>query len=272
MTTRIAHAFARCEAERRAALVGYLTAFDPDREGSLERLRAAHVCVVGVGGVGSWTVEALARSGLGRLTLVDLDDVCISNTNRQSHALEGEFGKPKVEVLARRILAINPECRVQPVQAFFTAATAEAILADRPDCLVDAIDRPAEKCLLIARGRALGLPTVTTGGAGGRRNPATVRLGDLAFTSHDPLLQVVRRTLRRDHGFPAHGAFGVDCVYSTEPQVFPQADGSVCAERPPDADLRLDCRSGFGTAAFVTGAYGLAAAGLAVQRLLGLGR
>jgi tRNA threonylcarbamoyladenosine dehydratase len=238
------------------------------REGS-RRLRHAHICVVGIGGVGSWAVEALARSGVGRLTLVDLDEVCISNTNRQLHAVQGDYGLPKVEVMARRVLSINPECMVHPVQSFFTPGTADALLSTPYDCLLDAIDRPAQKCLLLARARQLGRFIVATGGAGGRRDPCRIRTDDLAFSSHDILLQEVRRSLRRDYGFPRGlTPFGVTAVFSTEPQVFPTTEGGVCDRRAPEQDLRLDCESGFGTAAFVTGAFGLTAAAAAVRGIV----
>ncbi len=235
---------------------------------ALERLRKAHVCVVGLGGVGSWAVEALARSGTGELTLVDLDDVCISNVNRQLHALDGELGKPKCEVMARRAQAINPECTIHALQNFFLKSNADEILAKRFDAVLDAIDSPSLKCLLIARCRERGIPVVTTGGAGGRRDPTAIEVLDLAFSSHDRLLQEVRRKLRREYGFPrGDHAFGIQCVVSREQQVFPDKQGSVCAKRLSDPDLRLDCNSGFGTASFVTGAFGLIAAGRIVQLL-----
>src|SRR5215471_8580091 len=116
----------------------------------LERLRRSHVAVIGLGGVGSWAVEALARSGVGELTLVDLDDVCISNVNRQLHALDGELGKPKVEVMARRVQAINPDCQVHALHAFFLKSNAEQILKTRFDAVIDAIDSPSRKAVLIA--------------------------------------------------------------------------------------------------------------------------
>src|SRR5512142_560067 len=132
----------------------------------LERIRSGHVCVIGLGGVGSWAVEALARSGIGALTLVDLEDVCISNVNRQLHALEGELGKPKVEVLARRVQAINPECAAHSVQAFFLKSNANEILQTPFDYVLDAIDSPSRKCLLIALCRERAIPVITTGAAG----------------------------------------------------------------------------------------------------------
>jgi tRNA threonylcarbamoyladenosine dehydratase len=234
----------------------------------LNRLRKAHVCVVGLGGVGSWAVEALARSGFGALTLIDLDDVCISNVNRQLHALEGELGKPKVEVLARRLKAINPDCVVHPLQEFFLKSNAQRLLETKFDFVVDAIDSPARKCLLIALCRERGLPVITTGASAGRRDPTAIEVIDLAFSSHDRLLQEVRKKLRVRHDFP-RGAqpFGVECVVSRETVIYPRRDGSVCADREKGADLRLDCNSGFGTASFVTGAFGLAAAARVVQRV-----
>jgi len=233
-----------------------------------ERLRQAHVCVVGLGGVGSWAAEALARSGVGQLTLVDFDEVCISNTNRQLHALSGSFGQPKVQVMARRLLAINPDCAVHPIQAFFTAANAEAILGTPYQHVCDAIDRPAMKCLLIAECHRRRIPIITAGAAGGRQDPTAIRIADLVRVTHDRLLLAVRKGLRTDHGFPpAPKPCHVDCVYSPEPVVFPRADGSVCPERPESPDLRLDCTSGYGTASFVTGAFGLAAAAYIVRHL-----
>jgi tRNA A37 threonylcarbamoyladenosine dehydratase len=221
-----------------------------------------------LGGVGSWAVEALARSGLGELSLVDLDDVCASNVNRQLHALNGELGKPKVEVLARRVGAINPDCTVHPVQAFFLKSNANQILQPAYDYVLDAIDSPARKCLLIALCRERAIPIITTGASAGRRDPTAVEVVDLAFSSHDRLLQEVRKKLRSRHGFPrGDRRFGVECVVSREPVVYPGMDGLVCAAPEDSTDLRLDCESGFGTASFVTGTFGLVAASRIVQNI-----
>jgi tRNA A37 threonylcarbamoyladenosine dehydratase len=239
-------------------------------DAALERFRNAHVGVVGIGGVGCWAVEALARSGVGILTLVDLDELCVSNVNRQLHALDGQIGRPKVEAMADRVRAINPEVRLTARLEFFNESTAAGILSDRYDAIVDAIDHIANKCLLLANCRERGIPVVTTGGAGGRRDPTQIRVADLAQSSGDPFLAEVRRRLRRDHGFPRDPAtFGIECVYSPEPVAYPQSDGSVCAEREPGTALRLDCESGYGTAAFVTGAFGFAAAARVLERLAG---
>jgi len=234
-----------------------------------DRLRRAHVAVVGIGGVGSWSVEALARSGIGQFTLIDLDDVCITNVNRQIPALSGTFGRPKVEVMAERVAAIHPGARITATRAFFTASTADTLLGAGFDAVLDAIDPLDQKCHLIAGCRRRGVPLVTVGGTGGRRDPLLVRTADLAQATHDSLLQKVRKRLRAEHGFERGKdvRFGVDCVFSTEPQIYPQSDGTVCEVRKPGSDLRLDCRSGYGTAAFVTGAFGFAAAALVVRRL-----
>ena len=239
---------------------------------ALPRLEAAHVCVVGVGGVGSWTVEGLARSGVGALTLVDLDDVCVTNVNRQLPAVEGQIGRPKVAVLAERVIAINPACRVTTVQEFFTPASADRLLAAPFDFVVDAIDRMSNKVLLIAQSRARGRRVLTVGAAGGKRDATQIRVGDLGDAFSDELLRQVRKKLRRDHGFE-HGTtkgrmeFGVRCVWSTEPPVYPWADGT-CAKVPePGSNLAMDCETGFGSAVFVTGAFGLMAAGEVVKEL-----
>ncbi|MEO8351855.1 MAG: tRNA threonylcarbamoyladenosine dehydratase [Chthoniobacteraceae bacterium] len=235
----------------------------------LERLRAAHVAVVGLGGVGSWTVEALARSGVGALTLIDLDDVCITNVNRQLPAIDGQIGRPKAEVLAKRVTQINPECRVHPIMEFLTASNAEALLGAQFDQVVDAIDNVTHKCALIVECRARNLPVVTIGGAGGKRDGSNLLVRDLAFTGHDDLLRQVRKKLRREHGFPGDVkiAWGVPAVYSAEKPVFPHSDGTWTVTAAPGSRLTLDCESGFGTAAFVTGAFGLAAAGEVVRRI-----
>ena len=237
----------------------------------LERLRVAHVCVIGVGGVGSWAVEALARSGIGALTLVDMDDICVSNVNRQIHALDSEIHKPKVETMAARVHAINPACTVHAERAFFVQGNARKILEPQFDFVLDAIDALREKALCIALCRELKIPVITSGGAGGRRDPTRVQLDDLSRASHDRLLQSLRKKLRTDHGFPrGEKKFGVECIFSPETPVFPQPDGSVCETRAEGDDkLKLDCRAGFGSATFVTGTFGFVAAARIVARIAG---
>ena len=234
----------------------------------LERLRHAHVCVIGVGGVGSWAVEALARSGVGALTLVDMDDICVSNVNRQIHALDSEIHKPKVESMAARVHAINPACVVRAERAFFVQANAGKILDTRFDFVLDAIDAVREKALCVSLCRTLQIPVITSGGAGGRRDPTQVRVDDLSRATHDRLLVSLRKTLRADHGFSrTEKKFGVECVFSPEPLVYAQSDGSVCDTKEAGSALRLDCRAGFGTATFVTGTFGFVAAARIVSRI-----
>ena len=243
---------------------------------ALSRLKAAHVCVVGIGGVGSWVVEGLARSGVGALTLVDLDDVCLTNVNRQLPAIEGQIGRPKVAVMAERVGAINPACRVEAATEFFTRASASRLLAPEYDHVIDAIDGVPNKALLIAECVGRARPVLTVGGAGGKSDPTLIRAGDLGEATGDSLLRLVRKTLRREHGCEAgkqRGTmhFGVRCVWSNEHPVFPWRDGTCAAEPEPDSNLRLDCATGFGTGVFVTGVFGLAAAG-EVVRLIAAGK
>ena len=236
---------------------------------ALEKLARAHVCVIGIGGVGSWIVEALARSGVGALTLIDMDDVCITNTNRQVPALEGNYGRPKIDALAERVERINPVCKVMRYHAFLTESNAGELIHSGYTYLVDAVDRMTPKALSIVRGREIGLEVLTIGGAGGRRDPTRIRVGDLGATSGDTLLKLVRKKLRRSHNWPPGKGhtMGVAAVYSSEPQVYPWSNGEICATAEPGMNLHMDCASGFGAACFVTGAFGFAAAGEIVRRI-----
>lgn len=235
----------------------------------LKRISAAHVCIIGLGGVGSWVVEALARSGIGRLTLVDMDEVCLSNVNRQIHAMDGTIGRSKAVLLAERVAKIAPECAVTLEECFFTESSMDRLLAPSFDYIIDAIDGTNHKCLLISEARKRNLKLITCGGAGGCIDPSRVRIADLARTIHDPLLLQVRKKLRREYGFPMfkRQKFKVDCVYSEEPPVFPRADGSVACERETGEDYRLNCDQGFGSATFLTGTVGFFLAGEVIKRI-----
>jgi len=193
----------------------------------------------------------------------------VTNINRQLHALTETIGRAKVEVMADRIRAINPECQVTAEQRFFNAQTSAELLAPNFDFVLDAIDDVTNKVLLLVRCRETHVPVVACGGAGGRRELTSVRVGDLSKASHDKLLSEVRRRLRKEHHFPAEGlVMGVPCVYSVEKRVFPQPDGSVCEMRAEaEAGARLNCNGGLGSATFVTGAFGFAAAGFVVRKI-----
>lgn len=237
----------------------------------LARLQAAHVAVVGVGGVGSWAAEALARTGIGEISLFDMDDVCVSNTNRQSHALEGNVGQPKVEVLAQRLRAINPACKVNAVVDYVTKENLAEYLTDRLDYVVDCIDSVNAKAAVIAWCKRRKLPIVTTGGAGGQVDPTQIGIVDLNRTWNDPLASKVRSLLRKDYGFSRNTSrnYGVPCVYSTEQLRYPGADGSVCTTKAFVGEgVKLDCAGGFGAVMMVTATFGMVAASRVVDKLV----
>ena len=232
---------------------------------ALLSFRDAHVAVVGIGGVGSWAVEALARSGVGRITLIDLDMIAESNVNRQVHALDGEFGKAKVSAMAERIRAINPQCTVHEIEDFVTPENLEATLGGGVEHVIDATDQVRTKAAMIAWAKRRGLPLVTAGGAGGQIDASRIQLADLACTIQDPLLARVRSLLRRDYGFPreTQKKFGVPAVFSSEPLRQPPRTGACGSPQPLSG---LGC-AGFGSAVCVTASFGFLAAGEVLRQL-----
>lgn len=236
-------------------------------ERALEGFRAAHVCVIGVGGVGSWVVEALARSAIGRLTLIDLDNVAESNINRQLQALSTTIGMPKIEALRQRIALINPFCQVDLVEDFIDPDNLDRMIGvGRFDYVVDAIDSVKPKAALVAYCRAHGVPLVTIGGAGGQIDPTKIAIRDLARTEQEPLLKKVRKILRARYGF-ARGEknkYHVDAVFSMEPLRYPDA-GEAC-EIDPASVTGLNC-AGFGSSMVVTATFGMVAAGHVLRKL-----
>ena len=241
--------------------------------GALARFRAARIAVVGLGGVGSWAAEALARIGVGHLTLIDADDLCVSNTNRQLPAIEGHYGRGKAEAMAERCRAINPAIDAEPVASFLTPSNLSQLLEREFDVVLDACDSFRTKVEAIAWCRRRKQPIVTIGSAGGRTDPTQVRVRDLSRTEHDAMLSLIRKKLRAEFNFPrnADRYFGVPAVYSLENVRYPQADGSVCGLRPKvagDAALKLDCGAGLGAATHVTGAFAFAAVGRMLELLL----
>ena len=238
---------------------------------ALRRFQAAHVCVVGIGGVGSWAAEALARSAIGRITLIDLDHVAESNINRQVQALDSELGKAKVLAMAERIRGINPECLVTGIEDFVTPDNLEETLGRGFDFVLDAMDGVKAKAAMIAFCRERGIPLVTVGGAGGQTDPTRIEVRDLARTEQEPLLARVRKLLRQKYGFPRSlkRKFDIEAVFSMEPTALPAGEAAACeldaheAGDPPGI-TGLNC-AGYGSSVCVTASFGFVAA----SRVLG---
>lgn len=228
-------------------------------EADYARLRALRVAVVGVGGVGSWAVEALARSGVATLVLIDLDQVAESNINRQIQAVGATVGQAKVQALADRIADIHPGCRVVQVEEFVEPDHWPALLPEPVDVLIDACDQVRAKAALAAWGLRERVPVICCGAAGGKRQPHRLEVDDLSAVTHDPLLASLRNRLRREHGAPRQGRIGLRCVFTREAVTPPQG---VC-----DTDGSLNCH-GYGSSVMVTAAVGLSAAAEAVSLAL----
>ncbi len=238
---------------------------------ALSAFCAAHVCVIGVGGVGSWAVEALARSAIGRITMIDLDHLAESNVNRQIHALTDTLGQAKVAALTDRIAQINPMCEVTAIEEFIDADNvATLVTPGRFDYVIDAIDDARAKTALIVHCREHQIPLLTIGSAGGQTDPTRIAVADLARTEQEPLLKRVRKNLRLRHGFPrgTKVKFGIDAVYSMEPLRLPE----VCAVDDGEADdaaagvTGLNC-AGYGSAMVVTASFGLVAAAHVLRKI-----
>ena len=248
----------------------------------LQKLHDAHICVVGIGGVGSWVVEALARTGIGRITLIDGDEISRSNMNRQCHTLESTIGQMKAQVMKQRVLDINPNCVCQAYEKYLQDDNIFALLKpdvssdvfpDSPpvyDCVVDAIDRIKYKALMIYFCKRNKIPVVTTGGAGGLIDPTKIEVKDLSRTWNDPLAASVRLALRQQYNFARNlkRSFGVPCVYSTEQQRYPDKAGNVGHQKPGVAGLSLDCSFGYGSVVSVTATFGFIAATKAIELVL----
>jgi len=246
----------------------------------MEQLQNSHVVVFGVGGVGSYTAEALVRSGVGHLTLVDFDLVCTTNTNRQLHALQGTAGKPKVAVMAERLQRINPAALIEPVKSFYRAESSERLLGlegTRPDFVVDAIDNMTAKCHLIATCHAEGIPLIVACGAAARLDPTRIKIADLNRTQMDPLARAVRKILREKYDFPSKALTGIPAIYSDEEPIVPtdlaydSGEGFRCVCPQGDNGLHSceDRNRIEGSAGFVTGAFGLIAASAVIRGLKG---
>ncbi|MBO1520159.1 tRNA cyclic N6-threonylcarbamoyladenosine(37) synthase TcdA [Oceanisphaera pacifica] len=226
---------------------------------ALAHFSQAHVCVIGIGGVGSWAAEALARSGIGAITLIDMDDICITNTNRQIHALCNQIGQEKTQAMADRIKLINPDCKVTIVDDFISSNNQAEYLLQDFDYVLDAIDSVKAKVALLAFCKRNKIPVITAGGAGGQTDPSQIMIRDLSKTIQDPLAAKVRGDLRRFHHFSKNPKrkFGIDCVFSTEQPKYPDGDGGICNAKPDlDGTMKMDCASGFGAITHITATFG----------------
>jgi len=247
-------------------------------DANMAKLFSSHVMVIGLGGVGSWAAESLARSGVGRLTVVDFDDICITNANRQLHALQGLVGKKKAEVMGERLSRINPQGVITPLVQFYDEKTADSLLALKPDFVCDCIDNLTAKAHLIASCRKLGIPVISATGAAARLDPLQVKLSDLSESHTDPLASQLRKILRTRHDFPREGSFGVPCVFSDETPMQPvdlhydQGQGFKCVCPQGQNNMHSCDRRNviYGNASFVTGTFGLAMAGWVVRSIVGV--
>ena len=245
-------------------------------EDATRKLLSSRVTIFGLGGVGSYAVESLARSAIGHLTIVDFDDVCVTNVNRQMQAFPATVGQSKADLLAQRIKAINPDAVVDSVQAFYDPETSESLLTPRPDFVIDAIDNVTAKLHLLTTCLKKNIPVVSVAGAGAKLDPTMVRVADLSETRIDPLARVVRKELSR-RGIETTKHVGIPVVYSEEKAIAPEsptwdAEGFRCI-CPHAEDSPHECekrRLIYGTASFVTATFGNAAASVVVREIAGL--
>ena len=240
----------------------------------MKKLFNSHVMVIGLGGVGSWAAESLARSGVGNITIIDFDEICITNTNRQIHAIQGLVGRKKAEVLGDRLRKINPQATINIIPEFYNAENSERMLSTKPDYIVDAIDNLTAKTHLLATCREQGIHVVTSGGSAGRMDPLSIKKADLADTYGDPMAAQVRKILRQKYDFPKK-KFGITCIFSEETPIQPvelkydHGKGFKCV-CPKGQNNLHDCDSRnviWGTASFVTGAFGLHLASYVVNEI-----
>jgi tRNA A37 threonylcarbamoyladenosine dehydratase len=236
-------------------------------EALCETLSQSHVCVVGIGGVGSWAVESLVRSGVGEITLVDGDTIARSNMNRQIHTLESTLGKTKVSAMRARIQDINDDCRCHTIERHIDDDNLRDILERGYGCVIDAIDSIKYKAAIVYCCKRNKVPVVMTGGAGGLIDPTKTEVADLTRTWNDPLAATVRSRLRHKYGYTRNPkrSFGVPCVFSPEQQRYPDRDGNPGYCKPGVAGLTLDCSFGYGSVVSVTASFGFAAAAKAIE-------
>lgn len=234
-----------------------------------QALSRKHVVIVGIGGVGSWAAEALARNGLGKITLIDHDDISLSNINRQIHSLDSTLDQAKVDVMRHRILDINPDCNCQAIDDMLVTKNMSKYLDTDIDFVIDAIDSVRFKTDLIYHCKRNKIPIITTGGAGGLTDPTCIKVSDLTMTINDPLAAKVRHELRRKYDWSRTKGrrFGIKCVYSTQQPVYPDSKGGVSQSKPGKTGVTLDCDSGYGSTTTVTASFGMVAAAFITNKL-----
>lgn len=243
-------------------------------EYALTRFAQAHICVIGIGGVGSWVAESLARSGIGNITLIDMDDICVTNTNRQIHALKSTIGQAKTDVMAQRIKQINPECQVHCIDDFINQDNVSNYLGNKENqqyhFIIDAIDSVYDKAAILAHCRRNKLKVITIGGAGGQKNPTKIQIADLARTVQDPLVAKLRERLKNQYKLSkdSKGKYGITCVYSSEQLTYPSNNGKVCfTKNQAEGPKKMDCSSGFGAVTNVTATFGFVAVSYVLDKL-----
>jgi len=238
---------------------------------ALTTFKNSHFCIIGIGGVGSWVAEALARSGIGKITLIDMDDLCVTNINRQIHALTCHIGQQKIKVMAARCKEINPDIEIICIDDFIDKQNCFEYLTNNMDYVFDCIDSLHAKVAVIAHCKRNKYPLLTCGGAGGQIDPTKIQVSDLAHTTHDPLAAKVRSELRRNFNFTSNPKrkFRVDCVFSTEQLSYPNSHGEVCKTKTRlDGNMKMDCENGFGASSMVTASFAFIGVSFMLKKIL----
>lgn len=236
----------------------------------LKRFSQSHIIIIGIGGVGSWVVEALARNAIGKLTLIDMDVVSESNINRQLPALSSTIGREKCDVMAERIRDINANCDVCIIDDFITQENIQMLIDSDADYIIDCIDNSRVKAALIAWCKRQKIKIITLGGAGGQVDPSLIKVSDLSRAEYDPLLSRTRKILRQKFSFASKGKrrFSIPCVYSTEHLTYPTSDGNTSKQKPLDTDVGgLSCAGGIGSSVMVTASFGFTASAYVLKKL-----
>ncbi len=237
----------------------------------LKRFRQSHIIVIGIGGVGSWVVEALARNAIGKITMIDMDVVAESNINRQLPALSSTLGRNKIDVMSERIMDINADCLVNNIDDFLTKENISELISSDCDYVIDCIDSSRVKAALISWCKRQKIKIITLGGAGGQTDPSLVKISDLSRAIHDPLLSKTRKLLRQNYGFSSNvkRRFTIPCVYSMEHLMYPSSNGEVSQEKIIEGDAKgdLSCAGGIGSSIMVTATFGFIACAYVLKKL-----